>query len=400
MWREIIREFWWLLALAVLGWFFINLSQSYAAKKKKDEAKKKEVKDWVILQARVNREILQTPKAMEQVFNGFHVIGKGYISLELVGMGRELYFMIRAPRAYRNLVESQFYAQYPEAEINTVEDHFSSLPALLPNRDYDLWGTEIVLEKDSYYPIRTYSYFEESKEEKRIDPMSSFAESIAKLQHAERFVLEIMIKPLTEKEEEKFIKGGRSAVDKMLGKKAKIETTWQDWVASFFKNLITGIFEPLTWPTSEGGEPGSAPSLSFGDKDVMSGIENKISRLSFQTTIRLVYISPKSIFNESNVSAFMAFLNQFGSKGLNAFKISKDSSTVVKQKLWPNRKLFLKKENFYQDCLQRRMEDKGVILSSEELATVYHFPALKVSAPALKRVLSKKGEPPAGLPVE
>jgi hypothetical protein len=41
-----------------------------------------------------------------------------------------------------------------------------------------------------------------------------------------------------------------------------------------------------------------------------------------------------------------------------------------------------------------------MILNTEELATIYHFPALKVVTPTLVRVLSKKGEPPAGLPVE
>jgi len=111
---EIIREFWWILALIVLGKFFINLNKKYEEKKKKE---KEEIKDWVTLQAKINREILQTPKAMEQVFNGLHVIEKGYICLELVGMDRELYFIVRAPKEYKNLVESQFYAQYPEIEI-------------------------------------------------------------------------------------------------------------------------------------------------------------------------------------------------------------------------------------------------------------------------------------------
>jgi len=397
---EIIREFWWLLSLALLGAFFINLDRRYKEKKEKEKEKKEEIKDWITLQIKINREILQTPKAIEQVFNGFHVIEKGYICLELVGMDRELYFIIRTPKQYKNLVESQFYAQYPEIEIKEIDDYFLGLPARLPNKDFDLWGTEIILEKENYYPIKTYSYFEEPKEEKRIDPISSFAESIVKLQKYERFILEIMIKPLSDKEEEKFINNGKEKINSILGKKEDKKITWQDWVGSFFKNLLIGLVEPPVWPTKEEKKDAPSSVLSSGQKDIIKSIENKIKQLSFNTSIRLVYVSPKMIFDESNVSAFMAFLNQFNSKDLNAFKINKNASTVLKTRFLQNRRLFLKKMNFYQNCLERKKTKDDTILNTEELATIYHFPALKVSTPSLIRVLSKKGEPPAGLPVE
>jgi hypothetical protein len=38
-------------------------------------------------------------------------------------------------------------------------------------------------------------------------------------------------------------------------------------------------------------------------------------------------------------------------------------------------------------------------LNTEELASIYHFPVLKVKAPALIRSLSRKGEAPPNLPV-
>lgn len=394
---EIIREFWWILALIVLGKFFINLSKKYEEKKKKE---KEEIKDWVTLQAKINREILQTPKAMEQVFNGLHVIEKGCICLELVGMDRELYFIVRAPKEYKDLVESQFYAQYPEIEIKEIDDYFLRLPAHLPNKDFDLWGTEIVLEKENYYPIKIYSYFEELKEEKRIDPISSFAESIAKLQKSEWFILEILIKPLSDKDEKKFIDEGREEVNSMLGKKKEKGITWMDWVGAFFKNLLVGLVESPVWPEKEEKKNGASLVISSGEKDIIKSIENKISRLSFNTNIRLVYISPKKIFNESNVSAFMAFLKQFNSKDLNGFKVNKNASTILKSKFLQNRRLFLKKMDFYQNCLKRTKTQDAMILNTEELATIYHFPALKVVTPTLVRVLSKKGEPPARLPVE
>ncbi len=393
----IFREFWWLLALIIFGKFFIGLNRKYKEKKKKE---KEEIKDWVVLQVKINREILQTPKAMEQVFNALHVIEKGYICLELVGMDRGLCFIVRTPKEYKNLVISQFYAQYPEVEIKEIDDYFLRLPAHLPNKDFDLWGTEIALEKENYYPIKVYSYFEEPKEEKRIDPISSFAESIDKLQRSELLILEILIKPLSDKEEKKFINEGRKKVDSMLGKKESKISTWQDWIAAFFKNLLLGIVEPLVWPGKEEKKDERSPTLSPGERTIIESIEKKINQLSFNVDMRLVYISPKKIFNESNISVFMAFLKQFNSKDINGFKINKDASTILKTRILQNRRLFLKKMDFYQSCLKRKSAQNTMILNTEELATIYHFPVLKVKTPALTRVLSKKGEPPIGLPIE
>ena len=42
---------------------------------------------------------------------------------------------------------------------------------------------------------------------------------------------------------------------------------------------------------------------------------------------------------------------------------------------------------------------KTIVLNTEELATIYHFPGSVVQTPSLSRIESKKGEPPAGLPV-
>ncbi|MFA5360637.1 MAG: hypothetical protein WC320_01530 [Candidatus Paceibacterota bacterium] len=393
----IIRDFWWLIALILLGLFYINLRRDYQAKAKKE---KETVKDWVVLEAKINREILQTPKAMEQVFNSLNVIGKGYLSLEIVGINREMHFIIRAPKEYKHLVTSQFYSQYPEIEIKEIEDYFSSVAPNLPNKDFDLWGTEIIFEKANCYPIKTYSYFEEMKEEKRIDPMASLAESFGALERAEWCIFQIFVRPLSKDEEEEFDLEGKKEIDDLSGKKAPKTITWVDWVGAFFRNLLVGVIEPPVWPGEEEKKESPPSEIALSKKNKISAIEKKISQLSFKTGIRVLYIAPRPVFNEAKALGFMAFLKQFNSKDLNAFKINTEASTTLKTKLFQARRLFLKKRNFYQAAAQRELEQKSIILATEELATIYHFPALKIKAPTLTRVLSKKGEPPIGLPVE
>ena len=177
----IFQDFWWLLFLFLLGGFFINLRKQHKEKVKKE---KEAIKDWAVLEVKINREIVQTPKSIEQVFNSLNVIEKGCLCLEIVGINREMHFIIRTPQEYKNLVISQFYSQYPELEIKEIEDYFASVAPNLPNKDNDLWGMEINLSKPNCYPIKTYSVFEEKKEEKRIDPIASLAETLGTLERS------------------------------------------------------------------------------------------------------------------------------------------------------------------------------------------------------------------------
>lgn len=393
--RYFLREFWWLLLVLILGPIFLNLYRSY---QKKEEQKKKEITDWVVLEIKINREILQTPKAMEQVFAGLHSFKKGSVSFEIVGFKREVLFCVRLPRAYRKLFESQLYAQYPEVDIKEIYDYFSTLPPFLPNKDYDLFGSEVIFTKANHYPIRTYPLFEEAKEEKRIDPLANLIEAASQLAAGEYLILQILIKPLDSDQEKKWIEEGQKEINKMLGKKEEKKITWQDWVAAFFRNLATGIYTPPVWP---GGKKETAPgsvNLSSGDKDKIEQIENKISKLGFETSLRFVYLSPRTIYDEANILTFPAYFKQFNTENLNAFKLNDEATTEVKTKLFPARRTFVKKVNFYQKCKNRQKAETTIILNTEELASIYHFPVVKVKAPALVRTLSRKSEPPPNLP--
>lgn len=392
-------EFWWFIFLIILGKIFINLYRAYLTEKQKQEKKKKEPKDWVVLQIIINRDILQTPKAMEQVFAGLHSIKKGNISLEIIGTKKEINFFVRLPREYRKLFESQLYAQYSEVEIKEVYDYFSVFPPFLPNKNFDLYGSEIIFSKADHFPIKTYPFFEDNKEEKRIDPLASLVESISQLQSSEYLMLQIIISPLTSEKEQKWIANGQKEINKILGKKEKQKIGWQDWTHYFIRNLIVGFYTPPVWPSESKDEKPASVSLSSGEKERIERIEQKIAKLAFEVSIRFMYLSPRAIYDETNALAFPAFFKQFNTETLNSFKINEEASTEINSKLFKNRRLFLKKLNFYQTFKNRAKALQTIILNTEELASIYHFPVLKIKSPALIRSLSRKGEPPPNLPL-
>ncbi|OGN02416.1 MAG: hypothetical protein A2655_01650 [Candidatus Yanofskybacteria bacterium RIFCSPHIGHO2_01_FULL_43_42] len=364
--------------------------------------------EWILLEIRVPREVNKSPKGMEQVFAALYGIFLGpvrwqekffkgkvpdWFSFEIAGTGGETHFYVRTQTKYRNLVESQIYAQYPDVELVEAEDYVSALPPFLPNQEYDLWGGEEILSKEDAYPIRTYPEFEEKGTGpdivKRIDPIASIVETIASLDYKEYISIQLLIRPAGGDE---WVKKGQAVVDKLMGKKAKPK---EDWLTK----TIFGIDALLSGGSSEKKEEKKEhEQLSPGKQEVLKAVERNFTKLGFEGGIRLVYIFPKNMFHITHLAAMNGAFKQFASPSLNSFKLNKSTTPPIRGFLY-KQKAYRRKSFMYRKLRDRSFVQKPIILTTEELATVYHFPDVSVKSPLLPRVEAKKGEPPAGLPI-
>ncbi len=377
---------------------------------------------WLLLEVKIPRNIEKTPRAMEQIFSGLHGIltkikfldkyWKGkvqeWFSFEIVGIDGVVYFFIRTPEQFRNLVEAQIHAQYPDVEILEALDYSDSLAKKIPGDVYDMNGVEFILDKDDYYPIRTHLSFEERQAERRLDPMASFLEILSRVKPDENIFIQYLIKPTNEKD---WKDKGIMAVNKLVGKKIEVKKNWfEKFLDSAHEFIITLIKAPVVYP--EWGEvkkeesKSSASNLSPGDKLVAEAIENKISKLAFKTCIRFAYIAKRDIFNRANMAAVSGAFKQFNTLNLNAFKSNGKAGTSADQpRILPfikNRREYIRKIAFVDRYINRKMSKnkKDFILNIEELATIYHYPIVIVETPTMRRVETKKAEPPMSLPVE
>jgi hypothetical protein len=362
--------------------------------------------EWVILEIKIPRDINKSPKAMEQIFAALYGIYFGPVKwkekffkgkvpdwfvFEIAGTGGEIHFYVRTPKKFRNLVESQIYAQYPDAELIEVEDYLSGLPLSLPNNEYDLWGGELVLSKEDAYPIRTYLDFEEKSSgpnvAKRIDPIASFAETIASLEYREYIIIQLLIRPAGDD----WIKKGQAVIDKLLGKKQKPK---EDWL----QKIILGIDAVFGGGTPPVAEQSKEERLTPGKQDIIEAIERSFTKLGFESGIRMVYIYPKDMFHLTHLAALNGAFKQFASPSLNSFKLNGMTTPPSKGFMW-RQKAYKRKSEQYRLLRKGLFVKKPIVLNTEELATIYHFPDITVKAPLLPRVESRKGEPPAGLPI-
>ena len=416
---QVLGLIWW-FAVPLIFFFILRDFWLYYIRTKMVNSWK-----WVMIEVKIPRLVEKGPKAMEQIFSAIYgIYSFGYnffqkwqdgmvepwLSLELVGYAGGVYFYVRMTDNFRNLVESAIYAQYPDAEITEAQDYTDLLPQVLPSDAYDLWGCDFILARDNAYPIRTYEYFESAVEEQRISPISAITEVMSKLKEDETIWIQTIVRATGNA----WRKDGEALRDQLINRKKTVKPGFLAGLlaglSEFFKNLFIAIMLAPIWekPAEQKTQETRMLLLTPGEKDIIEGIEHKIAKLAFEVCMRFVYIDKRSSFTRTNVAAVMSVFHQFNTLNLNSFRPSRN--ITLGRQPFKQRKVYYKKRRLYDNYRQRLFSNnlyehlnekkKRPILNIEELATIYHYPIMIVEAPLLRRVETKKGEPPARLPVE
>ncbi len=404
LFKDVIIRTWWTFTPIVLFFILGYLWMEYI------RARYEARKTWVLLEVRLPREVTKTPKAMEQVFSGLHGVYsepnflekhiEGHqverFSFEVAGINGRTHFYIRTNAKFRNLVEAHIYAQYPDAEILVVDDYIENMPPDVPNKDYDLWGTELVLSKPDAFPIRTYIYFEDPQEERRIDPLASLTEFLSKLEEGAQLWVQFIARPVPNA----WQKSGEKLVSQLIGRKKEKSPGPFEGIGESFGVLVRGA-PPVPGPQVKQKDVLSQMMyLSPGQRSVVEAVEENISKIGFETTIRIVYLGRHEVFTKANVAGILGVFRQFNTLHLNSFKPDKRKSPNIDY-LFKKMRNFSRKRSLFQNYRKRKLDKHPYILNIEELATIYHFPGkTEAPAPFMERVEAKKGEPPLGLPTE
>jgi len=359
---------------------------------------------------------------MENIFSALHAVymtdtgfedryfeGKdlNWLTCELVGYGGGVHFYIRCTKNHRNLVESAIYSEYPDAEVVDGEDYTELMPDILPNAVYDLWGSDFILAQPNPYPIRTYEFFEANVDEQRLDPISAITEVMSRLKEGEAIWIQYLIKPIPS---DALKAEGEAIRDKMMQRKKETKLSGLEALLAGLGEFVLNLFSaPRQYPKWAGAakkeEGFKMLHQSPGEKNVLEGVENKISKLCFEAVIRFIYIDRRDSFTPSNVAAINGAFRQFSTQDMNSFRpIGNTLTFVTSKKLttkswFRNQKLYIRKRMIYDLYRLRWFPSKVSILNTEELATVFHFPIVSVESPLLRRVDARKGEPPPNLPI-
>lgn len=286
-------------------------------------------------------------------------------AFEIVANDGMISFYISAPLRYKDFIEEQIHAQYPSAQIDEVKDYNIFSPQGVAV------GAYMVLRRPGVFPIKTYKKTES-------DPLSSLTNALSKIDRLDGATIQIVLRPA--------LSGwggrGRHIVSEMQKGKKLSEVLSENLLSDIFKT-ITSFFKTEEKKTPDNLEQKRQPSQM--DLDMMKGIEEKISKAGFEANIRIVasarsYDKAK-IYLENIANAFGQYsIYEYG----NAFrKMSGSQDDLMKA--------FIYREFF---------ESRKLILNTEEMASVFHFPLYITETPNVRWLSSKTAEPPSNMPQE
>ncbi len=360
----------------------------------------------ILLELRLPRDVAKSPAAMELVLNGLwepsppgNMVDafwdgklRDWFSLEIVSVGGEVKFFIWAFPRWKKIIESRIYSQYPEAEVFEVKDYAHDL--YYDPEKLTMFGITTKLVKADAYPIPTYINYElhksDSKEQEQIiDPITPVLEYLGTRKPGEFAAMQILIQA---HRKEGLLDG------RILAK--------PDWGGGI-KDAVKNILEKEALIKPEKDKPASLMALTDTQKETIESIQRNAGKLAYDTMVRLLYIAPKDDADKTIAMGFIGSMRQFGSANLNGIRPDKFMSVAYPWHDFRDRK---KKElqSTHIDAFKRRsffntpykhLNGSPYILTTEELATIFHLPGAVATTPNLKRAPSKKAEAPANLPV-
>ncbi|NTV41346.1 MAG: hypothetical protein HGA61_03685 [Candidatus Moranbacteria bacterium] len=373
--------------------------------------------NWVLLEIIPPKNIEKSPKPMESVFVGFAGVEKSfttyeqyidgastdYMSLEMVSDQGAVHFYFRTMKKYRHLIEANLYAQYPDVEIIEVSDYVDNLPKFIPNKQWSSWGADVATTKDhDAYPIRSYSTYEETVTGTMIDPLSGLIEVLGKAGPGEHIWIQWIITPTPPKWNNTV---GKELSEKLKGKEKKkekiSEMIWKD-LTDVLGNLAKSLSGPVEFATEKKKDELPLDTrLSPMERDVLKAVEANLGKVQFWTKGRIIYLAKRENYDVAlGVSAIWGALKQFGDDNLNGFKPEAESKTSVHYDIFKKERLKYRQHKLFRRYKNRSRDGFKTVLSSEELASIFHLPDMNVIAPAMSRVEAKRGGAPSNLPIE
>ena len=364
---------------------------------------------YVLLEIKPPRTHAKMPIAMEAFLSGLHLhpgVGTWYArsilgrvrpwwSLEIASIEGQVHLFIWTREVFRRNIEANIYAQYPGAQVIEVPDYTRTISG--STSEWGIWGCDYDHTKPDPYPIKTYIDYDlvkPKKEYEQTDPLANLIEFMGTLGPGEQLWTQIIIR---EHRGEKYNK-----------KNAKGEVyTWKDEARKLIQEIrIEAITKVKKYSAS--GEflfEENAPNPTKGEAEKMAAIEHNVSKLAFDVGIRSVYLARQDRFKVATISGIVGLFKQFSSEGFNGFKPARWLMSfndypwepfLNKRKDTARRKLvdaFRRRSYFYAPYTTPHL-----IMSTEELATIYHIPSAAVGTPSLPRVQSATATAPIDLP--
>lgn len=387
----------------LLGYIFFPLWTDYIRSKNFLSLK------YTVIEIKLPKETFKSPAAMESFLHSIHNTSDGnrykqfwlgetrpWYSLELASVEGNVKFFIWTEDRRKIGLMGALYSQFPGIELVEVEDYAKSVH--YDGRTMKMWSTEMSLTKPDPYPIKTYIDYgldKDPKEEFKVDPLVPILEYLGSVGPNQIVWMQFLIRAHINEQ---------SKLGSWFAKTDK----WKDEAMAEVNKILVRHPKTKLAGAVEGDEEGKRVTISPGEQDVVKALERSISKLPFDVCIRCMYLAKKESFDTPfGIGGIIGSFKHFASENLNGFKPAKrwtskldspwhDFNNIRRDKLSRN---FLVAYKLRSGFYTPNADSKVLVLNTEELATIYHFPGSTAGTPTFSRISSKKSEAPPNLPL-
>jgi hypothetical protein len=370
---------------------------------------------YTVLELKLPKDTFKSPQAMEVFLNSLHNTADGsmyaqywkgetrpWYSLELISIEGRVKFLIWTEDRRKGGVMSALYSQFPAIEIKEVDDYARSVhfdPKTMKAFAAEFAFTKKDKENGQAYPIKTYVDYgldKDPKEEFKVDPLLPLIEWLGSVGPNQQVWFQFLIRAHKKeavkpghlfKKYDPWKESAEKEINKILMRNAKTKVAGEE-------NPETGYSK--------------MPTISKPEQEIVEALGRSISKLPFDVGIRALYIAKKEVFSTPfGVGGIIGNMKQFNSENLNGFKPNGDKWHGLLGDPWQDYK-DMRRNRFSKLAImayKRRsyfytpFTSKPLVLNTEELATIYHFPGSVAQTPTLDRVPSKKAQAPGNLPI-
>lgn len=307
-------------------------------------------------------------------------------SFEIASIHQHIGFFIWTPREYEDLITAQLYAQYPDIDITRVKDY--SLTHNIHAKH--AVGVELQTSEPYIYPIKRHPQFEDKNAQTFHDPLSAITSALSSFESIEQVWIQTIIQPLDSAWRRRGlwvankVKGGFCISSPNYGKwytNMLLKRGWERWMYLLF--VRPALFCVGLGPKMSLVQMKEEVETAHDKETAEHSIMGKLSQLGFNSTLRMIYIPAlhNVAMAEQRLQQCAASFYQFNIPRFNSFStvpMRGSSEKVLKS-------------------FQEREISHTSILSTEEVATLWHLPNLTVTTPNIQWVESRKIEAPLNI---
>lgn len=280
-------------------------------------------------------------------------------TLELVAKRGEIFFFVSTPPDYVSLIERQIHGQYPSAQIEPSRDFL-----LYDGNELSADASQLTLKRVHHFPLKTYRQME-------IDPLNGITNALSKLGDKAAGAVQIVLQPAGHSWQKSSERALKNALE---GKDIDIKLDMGSMAKDMAKQVAS---------TAAGRQPAESSSQITNQSHV-EAVQSKLSRQAFRVQCRCVVVAPSPVESRTYLNTLLAAFGQFNAPDRNSLRLFKR-----------------KTERLLREYLLRQLSPAGMmILNTEELASLYHFPNRYVDTPNIAWLSARTLPPPAALPQE